>query len=102
MHLIEEFLGFAPDGGSGLLEAILFLTPIAALLLYWRRDQSGFKMSVLKVITHRDRARIFPSISLKNFSELCRIVVAIARRPVTSFNARHWSSSSLRRQIPLP
>ena len=33
MHFFERFLGLAPDGGSGSLELLLFLIPLAGLLL---------------------------------------------------------------------
>jgi hypothetical protein len=31
MDFIEKLFGFAPDGGSGALEAALFIVPIVAL-----------------------------------------------------------------------
>jgi hypothetical protein len=43
MDFIERIFGIAPDGGSGLLELLLFLIPIAGLLLLhgrWRRRRS--------------------------------------------------------------
>lgn len=41
MDFIERIFGFAPDGGSGTLEALLFVIPLAGIyLLYrWRRDR---------------------------------------------------------------
>ena len=38
MHFIEQFLGFAPDGGSGLLELVLLMPFVSLLALRWRRD----------------------------------------------------------------
>ncbi len=39
MDFIERIFGIAPDGGSGLLELLLFLIPIVGLVLLreWRR-----------------------------------------------------------------
>lgn len=39
MDFIERIFGFAPDGGSGLFEVLLFLIPIAGILVVreWRR-----------------------------------------------------------------
>ena len=34
MGFIERLLGFAPDGGNGSLEMILFLIPLAGTLLF--------------------------------------------------------------------
>jgi hypothetical protein len=34
MSFIERLLGFAPDGGNGSLEMILFLIPLAGTLLF--------------------------------------------------------------------
>ena len=40
MDFIERIFGISPDGGSGSLEALLFLIPILGLLVirYWRRQ----------------------------------------------------------------
>ncbi len=41
MDFIEKIFGFAPDGGSGAFEVLLFVIPIAGLyLLYKRRSAS--------------------------------------------------------------
>lgn len=41
MDFIERIFGIAPDGGSGVLELLLFLIPIAGLvILYQRRKRS--------------------------------------------------------------
>jgi hypothetical protein len=39
MDFIERIFGIAPDGGSGLLELLLFLIPVVGLVLLreWRR-----------------------------------------------------------------
>ena len=37
MDFIERIFGFSPDGGSGAFEVLLFLIPIAGLLLLWRK-----------------------------------------------------------------
>jgi hypothetical protein len=39
MYFIERIFGLAPDGGSGLLEALLFVIPIVSILAVreWRR-----------------------------------------------------------------
>jgi hypothetical protein len=39
MDFIERIFGFVPDGGSGLFEMLLFVIPIAGILLVreWRR-----------------------------------------------------------------
>ena len=41
MHFIEQFIGVAPDGDSGLLEIVLLtLTLVVSLLaVRWRRDR---------------------------------------------------------------
>jgi hypothetical protein len=41
MDFIERLFGFAPDGGSGALELLLFAVPIAVLccLALWRRQR---------------------------------------------------------------
>jgi hypothetical protein len=40
MDFIERIFGFAPDGGSGSLELLLFALPIAGLgYLAWRRHR---------------------------------------------------------------
>jgi hypothetical protein len=44
MDFIERIFGVSPDGGSGVLEALLFLIPIAGILIVreWRK-RSGRK-----------------------------------------------------------
>ena len=39
MDFIERIFGFSPDGGSGVFELLLFLIPIAGILVVreWRR-----------------------------------------------------------------
>ena len=38
MDFVERLFGFAPDGGSGSLEFLLFVIPIAGIVyLAWRR-----------------------------------------------------------------
>jgi len=39
MDFIEKIFGISPDGGSGLLEALLFLLPLAGILIIrsWRK-----------------------------------------------------------------
>jgi hypothetical protein len=37
MDFIERILGIAPDGGSGALEALLFLVPVAGILVLLQR-----------------------------------------------------------------
>ena len=39
MDFIERLFGIAPDGGSGAFEVLLFLIPIAGILILreWRR-----------------------------------------------------------------
>ena len=39
MDFIERIFGIAPDGGSGLLELLLFLIPLVGLVVLrgWRR-----------------------------------------------------------------
>jgi hypothetical protein len=42
MDFIERIFGFSPDGGSGALEVLLFLIPLAGILvLYRRRKRAG-------------------------------------------------------------
>jgi len=38
MDFLERLFGFAPDGGNGLFELLLFLIPLAGILLLraWR------------------------------------------------------------------
>jgi hypothetical protein len=36
MDFIERIFGISPDGGSGSLEVLLFLVPIAGLLVLYR------------------------------------------------------------------
>jgi len=36
MDFIERIFGIAPDGGSGLLEVLLFLIPVVGLVMLWR------------------------------------------------------------------
>jgi hypothetical protein len=38
MHFIEQIFGFAPDGGSGLLEVLLVTLFVSFLAVRWRRD----------------------------------------------------------------
>ena len=40
MDFIERIFGIAPDGGSGSLEVLLFLLPVAGLYLLYRRRAS--------------------------------------------------------------
>lgn len=37
MDFIEQIFGFSPDGGSGAFELLLFLIPIAGLVILYRR-----------------------------------------------------------------
>ena len=37
MDFIERLLGLAPDGGNGLIELMLFLIPLAVLVLKGKR-----------------------------------------------------------------
>jgi len=39
MDFIERLFGIAPDGGSGALEFVLFLIPIAGVALLWYMRQ---------------------------------------------------------------
>jgi hypothetical protein len=41
MNFIEQLFGISPDGGSGSFEFLLFVVPIALLLLRaaWRRSK---------------------------------------------------------------
>ena len=42
MDFIERIFGFAPDGGDGSFEFLLFAIPIAGLAyLWWRRKQKA-------------------------------------------------------------
>jgi hypothetical protein len=43
MQFIESLFGVAPDGGSGTLELLLFLIPLAGILALraWRRSRSS-------------------------------------------------------------
>jgi len=43
MDFIERLFGLAPDGGSGILEALLVCAVIAALALLARRRRPGYK-----------------------------------------------------------
>jgi len=47
LHFIERLFGFAPDGGSGLLEAVLLaltlLLPLLAIMSRRRSDALGKK-----------------------------------------------------------
>ncbi len=38
MHFIEQFFGFAPDGGGGLLELVLLTLFVSLLAIGWRSD----------------------------------------------------------------
>ena len=40
MRFIEQLFGFAPDGGSGLLELVLLMVLVSLLGIGWRRGQS--------------------------------------------------------------
>ncbi|HUH94991.1 MAG TPA: hypothetical protein VL742_17825 [Casimicrobiaceae bacterium] len=41
MDFIEQIFGFSPDGGSGAFELLLFLVPIAGLvILYLQRGKA--------------------------------------------------------------
>jgi hypothetical protein len=35
MNFIEQVFGFAPDGGTGVLELLLFAVPILVISLLW-------------------------------------------------------------------
>ena len=37
MDFIERLFGFAPDGGNGSLELLLFAIPIVGVLILWHR-----------------------------------------------------------------
>ena len=37
MDFIERIFGISPDGGSGAFELLLFLIPVAGLLILWQR-----------------------------------------------------------------
>ena len=43
MDFIERLFGFAPDGGNGMFELLLFAIPIAgiAVLAAWRRKRNA-------------------------------------------------------------
>jgi len=43
MDFIERLFGFAPDGGNGMFELLLFAIPIAglAIIAAWRRRRSA-------------------------------------------------------------
>ena len=41
MDFIEQIFGFSPDGGSGAFELLLFLIPIAGLVILYRRRSKG-------------------------------------------------------------
>lgn len=49
MDFIESIFGIAPDGGSGLFEILLFLLPIAGIVVlrarYKRKDSRRNEMS---------------------------------------------------------
>jgi hypothetical protein len=49
MDFIERIFGISPDGGSGLLEILLFLLPIAGIAVlrarYKRKDSRRNEMS---------------------------------------------------------
>jgi hypothetical protein len=42
MDFVERVFGVSPDGGSGLLEFLLFLVPIAGIVVitYWRKRRT--------------------------------------------------------------
>ena len=37
MDFIERIFGFAPDGGNGMFEFLLFVIPIAGIVVLWRK-----------------------------------------------------------------
>lgn len=39
MDFIERIFGFAPDGGSGAFEFLLFAIPLIGVIALWRRRQ---------------------------------------------------------------
>ena len=39
MDFIERIFGFAPDGGNGMFELLLFVIPIAGIIVLWRRKK---------------------------------------------------------------
>lgn len=42
MHFIERLFGLAPDGGSGALELLLLVLPVAGLAaLWWNRARQA-------------------------------------------------------------
>jgi hypothetical protein len=41
MDFIEQIFGVSPDGGSGLLELLLFMLPILGLVVIWRVRSRG-------------------------------------------------------------
>jgi hypothetical protein len=46
MDFIERLFGLAPDQGSGLIEASLFVASLAGLYLAWRLSSATKKPSV--------------------------------------------------------
>jgi uncharacterized membrane protein len=36
VDFIEQIFGFAPDGGSGLFEVLLFVIPLVGMLALWQ------------------------------------------------------------------
>ena len=43
MDFIEKIFGFAPDGGSGAFEVLLFLIPVVGLYLLYKRRTNARK-----------------------------------------------------------
>lgn len=43
MDFIERIFGFSPDGGSGLLEVLLFLIPIAGIAALWAASRRSLR-----------------------------------------------------------
>jgi hypothetical protein len=43
MDFIEKIFGFAPDGGSGAFEVLLFLIPVVGLYLLYKRHTAARK-----------------------------------------------------------
>jgi hypothetical protein len=42
MDFIERIFGVSPDGGSGTFEVLLFLVPVAVILVFlWRQRSLG-------------------------------------------------------------
>ncbi len=43
MNFIERIFGFAPDGGNGVFEFLLFLLPVAGIVLLWQARKRTLK-----------------------------------------------------------